>query len=116
MRLYIYLVLALILALLVTIFAVQNNAAIQISLLFWKVEGSMALALMITFAIGILIGLLVSSLPFLRQRAQVSTLKRKSGQLEKQIAELKAAQVGDPKPVAEVEQSKPEAPKQTPTV
>ncbi len=110
MRLYIYLILALILALLVTIFAVQNNAAIQITLLFWKIEGSMALALMITLAIGILIGLLVSSLPFLRQRVQVSTLKRKLGQLENQIAELKAAQVMDPKPVVEVEQPKPEPP------
>lgn len=116
MRLYIYLILALILALLVTIFAVQNNAAIEITLLFWTIEGSMALALMITLAIGILIGLLVSSLPFLRQRVQVSALKRKSGQLEKQIADLKAAQAESPKPVVKVEQSKPDAPEENPSV
>ena len=116
MRLYVYLILALILALLVTVFAVQNNAAIEITLLFWTIEGSMALALMITLAIGILIGLLVSSLPFLRQRVQVSALKRKSGQLEKQIADLKAAQAESRKPVAEVEQPKPEAPAENSTV
>ena len=116
MRLYIYLILALILALMVTIFAVQNNAAIEITLLFWKIEGSMALALMITLAIGILIGLLVSSLPFFRQRMQISSLKRKSSQLEAEITQLKASQVEVPKPVVEIKGPKSEAPSEDPAV
>ena len=41
-------VLALMLALLVTVFAVQNNANIDVSFLFWGVAGSLALVLMIT--------------------------------------------------------------------
>ena len=50
---------ALILALLVTVFAVQNNQTITISFLFWSIEGSLALVLMITLVLGIVIGVLL---------------------------------------------------------
>ena len=48
-------ILALLLALLVTIFAVQNSAAAPVTFLFWRVNGSLALVLMLTLALGVLI-------------------------------------------------------------
>jgi uncharacterized integral membrane protein len=71
-----YLILALALSLLVTLFAVQNNAATEVTFLFWKLEGSLALILMVTFAAGILIGLLVSVPAWIRARLKAASLER----------------------------------------
>ncbi len=54
----IFLVLALLLSLLVTIFAVQNNTQTEISFLGWTTTGSLALVLMVTVLLGIGIGVL----------------------------------------------------------
>ena len=71
-----YIVLALLLMLLVTIFAVQNNPTITITFLFWKVGGSLALVLMITLTLGILIGVLLMTPTVLRARRRAAELRR----------------------------------------
>jgi putative membrane protein len=81
------LILALLLAILVTIFAVQNNAVVAISFLAWKINGSLALVLMITLALGILIGLLTSAPPAIRRRLQVAEMKKSLRTLEKELEE-----------------------------
>ena len=69
-------VLALALALLVTIFAVQNYQITQIHFLFWQIDGSLALVLMLTLILGILIGVLLMLPGSIRQRLEVAGLKR----------------------------------------
>ena len=85
MRITITLILALILAIIVTIFAVQNNTQININFLVWEVDGSLALILMITFALGILIGLLVSAPAWFRRVRQSVELKKSIHALEKDL-------------------------------
>jgi uncharacterized integral membrane protein len=77
-------VLALLLALLVTVFAVQNNANIDVSFLFWGVAGSLALVLMITLSLGILIGVLLMLPGAVRRRLELGELKRAVRTLEQQ--------------------------------
>jgi putative membrane protein len=98
MRFTITLILAIILALLVTIFAVQNNNPENIQFLAWKTNGSLALILMITFAIGILIGLLISAPAWFRRVRQSAELRKSIQGLEKNLEEARMAVV---KPVSE---------------
>ena len=51
----VYIILALLVALLVTVFAVQNNAIIAVTLFAWRIEGSLAIILMGTLFLGILV-------------------------------------------------------------
>ncbi|NIM93286.1 MAG: DUF1049 domain-containing protein [Anaerolineales bacterium] len=103
----IYLILALILAILVTIFAVQNNEVIDITFLAWTVQGSLALVLMITFALGIGIGLLISSPSAVRSRLQMRDLNKKLQSMEKELqeknVELEAARAAAIPPTPEEE-------------
>ncbi len=73
---------ALILALLVTVFTVQNNQSIPISFLLWSIQGSLALVLMTTLVFGILIGILLMAPGSIRNRLQVSSLQRTVRELE----------------------------------
>jgi uncharacterized integral membrane protein len=91
---------ALILALLVTVFAVQNNQPITISFLFWSIEGSLALVLMITLVLGIAIGVLLMAPGSVRGRLQITGLQRTVRSLEEVKSEPVApqadTQAGDP--------------------
>lgn len=53
---------SLILAIIAVIFALQNPQTMDVNLLFFETQGSTALILMLTFALGIVVGLL-STLP-----------------------------------------------------
>ncbi len=80
----IFFVVALVLALLVTVFAVQNNQPITISFLFWSIEGSLALVLMVTLVLGIVIGVLLMAPGSVRSRLQVGGLQRSVRSLEQE--------------------------------
>jgi putative membrane protein len=56
------LVFSLVLAVLAVVFALQNPQVMEVNLLFFRTEGSKALVLIITFALGVVVGLL-SMLP-----------------------------------------------------
>ncbi|MFN2273569.1 MAG: lipopolysaccharide assembly LapA domain-containing protein [Anaerolineales bacterium] len=91
----IFLVLALILSLLVTIFAVQNNASIEISFLRWNVTGSLALVLMLTLVLGIMVGVMIMLPGSVRARlAARDERKRKQG-LEVQLEMSKASRTAE---------------------
>jgi len=87
----IFFAIALILALLVTVFAVQNNQAITISFLLWSIQGSLALVLMTTLVLGIVIGLLLMAPGSIRNRLQASSLQRTVRELEQEKASLASA-------------------------
>lgn len=78
----IFIAIALILALLVTVFAVQNNQPIAINFLFWSIEGSLALVLMITLVLGIVVGVLLMAPGSIRSRIQVGSLQRAARSME----------------------------------
>jgi uncharacterized integral membrane protein len=82
-----FLILALLLAVVVAIFAVQNNTPITVSFLVWTLDGSMALVLIITLAFGFLIGLLVSTPSAIRNRFRVNELTKKIKILENDLLE-----------------------------
>ncbi|MFV1858451.1 MAG: lipopolysaccharide assembly LapA domain-containing protein [Anaerolineales bacterium] len=90
----IFIAIALILALLVTVFAVQNNQPITINFLFWSIEGSLALVLMITLVLGIVVGVLLMAPGYIRSRIQVGSLQRaaRSMELESDSAEAAPSQ------------------------
>jgi len=92
----ILLLLALILSLIVTVFAVQNNAPIAVSFLSWDVSGSLALILMVTFAVGILIGILVMIPSSIRARLSARDERKRKQNLEQQLERTKAEQVAVP--------------------
>ncbi len=87
----IFFAIALILALLVTVFAVQNNQQSTISFLFWSIEGSLALVLMITLVLGIVIGVLLMAPGSVRNRLQIGGLQRSVRTLEQENAAAVAA-------------------------
>ena len=90
------LILALILILVVTIFAVQNNTSIAITLLFWEVNGSLALVLVITLIFGVVIGLLVMAPGNLRRRAQMSKLRKDLQALESDLEQARSSLAAQP--------------------
>lgn len=77
------LIFSLALALVVAVFALQNPQSMEVDLFFLETQGSTALVLLITFAIGVVVGLL-SSLPGrIRDRRQIKTLKKQLQPSEK---------------------------------
>jgi len=71
------LVLSLLLAILAVLFAVQNPQPMEVQLLFFSTEGSTALVLILTFGLGVTVGLL-SSLPGrIRARRELKALRKK---------------------------------------
>ncbi|MFH1575455.1 MAG: LapA family protein [Candidatus Nealsonbacteria bacterium] len=50
---------ALIIAIIAVLFALQNASIILISFLAWQFQGSLALVLLLTFALGFITGLLI---------------------------------------------------------
>lgn len=67
---------SLLLAILAVIFALQNPQAMDVNLLFFETEGSTALILIVTFGLGVVVGLL-STLPTqLRTRRKLKKLQK----------------------------------------
>lgn len=71
------LVLSLFLAVLTVVFALQNDDPMTVDFLFIQTQGSTALVLIVTFALGVIVGLL-STLPGrLRDRRELKKIKKK---------------------------------------
>ena len=70
------LIAAVIIALLAVVFALQNTDVVQVRLGPVEMFGSTALVILITFAIGVLTGILAALPGRLRARNQVKKLKR----------------------------------------
>jgi putative membrane protein len=103
----IFLVAALLIAIVAVIFALQNTAAVVISFLAWQTEGSLALVLLITLLFGVLISLLVSVPTVIRRSRTIASQKKRIQKLEstleereKKIQELEAGAVVQPPQIA----------------
>ena len=81
------LIIAFLVAIIAVVFALQNTVTVPVHFLFWQSEGTIALVLLITLALGSLVGLLVLSPALLKRRMEISKLKKNSAELEKTIEE-----------------------------
>lgn len=97
----VYLIFALVIAVIAVIFALQNTKTVTISFLAWQVTGSLSLVLLVTHAIGAVIGLLVLAPSAIKNRFAVSSHLKRITLLEKELDEHKAkvAELQKPKPV-----------------
>ena len=77
-----FLIVALGLAILTVIFALQNAIPVGVTFLVWKFEGSLALVLMLTFALGVLVSLLLSIPAIVKRRSAISNQTKKIEELE----------------------------------
>src|SRR6266542_4742346 len=82
-----FLIVALGLAILTVIFALQNTIPVGVTLLIWKFEGSLALVLMLTFALGVLVSFLVSIPAIVKRRSAISNQVKKIEELENRLRE-----------------------------
>jgi uncharacterized integral membrane protein len=104
-----YLIVALLIAVVAVIFALQNTLLITISFFAWKVTGSLSLVLLVTLAIGVVIGLLVLAPSAIKNTIQVSGHRKRIDILEKELDEHKAkvAELQKPKPVTPPSENPP---------
>ncbi len=83
----IFILIALIIAIIAVIFALQNAITITVSFFIWQFDGSLALILLLTLALGFLISFF-STLPALIRRSwTIAGQKRKLAAIEKQLQE-----------------------------
>lgn len=75
-------VLALLIALIAILFALQNAYSIPVSFLIWRFYGSLALILLLTLALGVIVGLLVTAPTIIKRGWVSSRQKRQLSQLE----------------------------------
>ena len=85
-----FLIFALVIAVLAVIFALQNSVTVTISFMAWEVTGSLSLVLLITLAIGALIGLLVLAPSVIKHSMAAANGRKRIRALEKQVDEHKA--------------------------
>ncbi|MEA2087394.1 MAG: LapA family protein [Candidatus Caldatribacteriota bacterium] len=76
------LIVAIIVAILAVVFALQNAVPITVSFLTWRFESSLALVLLITLALGIIMSLLVSVPSMIKTRKMIFSQKKKIQELE----------------------------------
>jgi len=82
-----FLILALIIALLAIVFALQNAVPIEIVFGLWRLEESLALVLLLTLTVGFVVGLLVSMPTITRREWKISNQKKKIIELENKLTE-----------------------------
>ena len=95
-----YLIFAFVISVLAVIFALQNSMTVTISFLAWEVTASLSLVILITLAIGALIGYLVLVPSIIKRSIAAASSRKRIGALEKELDEKKAK-------IAELEMPKP---------
>lgn len=85
----IFLFIALFIAVVAVLFAVQNTDPVTVSFAFWETEGSLALVLLIALAAGALISFFVSLPSNLRTRWTIRQQRKKMNELESNLSSLR---------------------------
>ena len=75
----------------VIVFALQNTAVVALMFLGWQFESSLALLVLITFAAGVLISLLVSIPSALKDGFRIMGLKKENRKLAAELEERNRA-------------------------
>lgn len=87
---YLFLFLALLICIVIVLFAVQNAALVTVTFLAFHFAGSLAFILVVVFALGVLSGMLMTAPSFWRKSAALREQRRKVKQLEEESAAIKA--------------------------
>ena len=87
-----YIVLLIAVAILAVIFAVQNSVPITVSFFGWSSQASMSIVLVLTFAAGILIGMLLLFPSIWKRMRELSAQKKKTNEAKKLVKETQEAQ------------------------
>ena len=88
----IFLFLALLIAFVLVLFAVQNSALVTVTFLTFHFVGSLALILVVVFASGVLTGILMAVPSFWRKSSALREQRRKIKQLEEGFVAKAASQ------------------------
>lgn len=106
--------LALLIALLAVVFALQNATMVTITFLAWQFQGSLAFLLLLTLAVGFLIGWLTAMPSVIRHRLEKSGLRKQIATLQETLEEerTRLAVVSDQlkKDIAESSEQPPKNP------
>jgi lipopolysaccharide assembly protein A len=108
-----YLIIALLIAVLAVVFALQNSMLVTISFFSWTVTGSLSLVLLATLAIGVLIGLLVLSPALLKKTIKSSSQRKRIDTLENEVSQHKAKVAELQKPVPTLSTTETQQPSQS---
>jgi len=81
----IFIFLALFIAFIAVIFAVQNTLIVTVSFLLWKFNGSLALVLLLAIAVGALISFLASSPALVRGKWSLRNQRKRTTELESNL-------------------------------
>lgn len=81
----IFLIIALLIALVAVIFAVQNTAMVTISFLVWNFNHSLAVIILLTIFTGVLISILMSAPGWIKNRLALASLRKKIKELETKL-------------------------------
>ncbi|MBA4372136.1 MAG: DUF1049 domain-containing protein [Thermodesulfovibrio sp.] len=93
-----FLILALLIAVALVLFAAQNATVITLSFLGFNFEGSLAFILVIVFASGLISGILMSMPSLMRKGSALKEQKRKVKQLEEGMKTTPSHQQGNNQP------------------
>jgi len=85
----IFVFLALLIAIIAVVFALQNTLIVTVSFLFWKFTGSLALVLLLALAVGALISFLASLPALVRGKWSRRNLRKQATKLESSLTEHK---------------------------
>jgi uncharacterized integral membrane protein len=78
-----------VLAILLAIFALQNNVAVAVSFLFWRFESTLALVLLFSLAVGVITVVLVTIPSNWRRRGTLSRQRKELTELQNKLEEQK---------------------------
>jgi lipopolysaccharide assembly protein A len=98
----VYLILALLIAVVAVVFALQNTTTITIAFFAWKMTGSLSLVFLVTLLIGILIGWLFVAPSLVKHSLRASGQRKRLGALEKELEDhkVKLSELQKPAPIA----------------
>jgi uncharacterized integral membrane protein len=82
------LIFALITAIILVIFTIQNADPVDLKLWFWEVKSSQALIILITLALGSVIGVLVSIPSRSKKKKEIEQLKKEIKTLKENNSEM----------------------------
>jgi len=80
-----FLIGALAIATLAIVFALQNAVPIAVSFLFWRFRGSLAMVLLLTFVLGVVMGLLASMPAVIKRTWAIANQKKRIEELEEEL-------------------------------
>ncbi len=83
----IFLLIALLIALIAVIFALQNTQVVSINFLAWTFQGSIALEMIVTLIAGVLVGILAMLPGSIRNQLQISSKKKEQAVLEVSLSQ-----------------------------